>query len=309
MSGDGRGGEAPADARPGAAAAGRGRGVLLALLSAAGFSTLGLLAKLVYAEGFSPSQALAWRFLIAAAFLWVWVLAGRRPLPKPALPVLLLGLFGFVPQAGLYFATVRILDPGITSLLLYLYPSFVVLIGLLFLRRRPGPARLAALGLALAGSALTFWKRGEYPALGLGLGVLVAVAYAAYLVVGERVLGRADPVAATALVMTVAAFAYWAIALAEGAPRLPSSPRAVLGVVGIALLATVLPITTLFASMRLIGAADASLVSTVEPVLTVALSAVFLGEGLGIARIAGGACILAAVLVIDLAPRLGRKAG
>jgi len=291
----------------------RGRGALLALASAAGFSTLGLFAKLIYAEGFSAPQTLAWRFTIAAAALWAWIgLASRNaslrrpPLGKRLVPVALLGILGFAPQAGLYFLTLRYLDPGITSLLLYLYPSFVILLSLVLYRKRPGRVQVLSLCLSLAGCAITFFKPGSYPITGLALGLVVAVAYGAYLVAGDRVLEGVDPVRATALIMVEAAVAYWIAAAATGPIRFPATATTILGVLGIAFFATVLPITTLFASMRAIGASDASLFSTVEPLLTVALSAIFLGERLAPAQAAGGALILAAVAVLRFAP--GAKA-
>jgi len=287
----------------------RGRGILLALLSATGFSTLGLFAKLIYGEGFSVPGALAWRFTAASLFLWAFVFVTKRALPKPLWPVILLGFLGFAPQAGLYFVTVSILDPGIAGLLLYLYPSFVVIIGLVVFRKRPGWIRTAALLLSLAGCLLTFWKAGNYPPLGIAMGVITAVFYAAYLVVGDRTLKEVDPIAATALIMTAAALVYWSIALGTGSAKLPSSPVSVVGILGVALVATVLPVTTLFASMRIIGAADTSLVSTLEPVLTIGLSSLLIGEKFGPPQLAGGALIVVAVLLIDLAPRLaGRKA-
>ena len=85
------------------------------------------------------------------------------------------------------------------------------------------------------------------------------------------------------------------------------------GLACIALLATVIPIVTLFASMGLIGAADTSLVSTLEPVLTITLSAIFLGERLGTAQLAGAVLVLSAVLILALSerkkpPRAGAQA-
>jgi drug/metabolite transporter (DMT)-like permease len=283
----------------GAPAERRGRGILLALVSAASFSTLGLFAKLIYGEGFSVPQALAWRFTVAAAFLWILAAATGRRAPRAKLvPVLLLGFVGFSPQAGLYFLTVRILDPGITSLLLYLYPSFVILLSILFLRRRPNRVQVLSLLLSLSGCALTFFKPGAYPLLGLGLGALVALTYAAYLIASERVLEGVDPMIATALVMLAASIAYWVLAAATGTVKVPRSPASIAGILGVGIFATVLPITTLFGSIKLIGASDASLVSTLEPLLTLGLSAIILGERLGPAQAAGGAFILAAILAL-----------
>lgn len=282
----------------------RGRGVGLALLSATGFSTLGLFARLIYSEGFSLQAALAWRFTTAALVLWIVVLATGRRLPRPVWPVVALGFLGFAPQAGLYFATVRILDPGIAGLLLYLYPSFVVIIGLVVLRRRPGWLRALAVLLSLAGCFITFWKAGSYPLAGIILGLIMAIVYASYLVVGERILAEVDPIMSTAIMMSCAALVYWVACLLTGESRLPVTPRAIGGIVGVAFVATIIPVTTLLASMRIIGAADASLVSTLEPVLTIIWSSILIGERFGPAQVFGGSLILLAVIAIDLAPKL-----
>lgn len=281
----------------------RGRGISLALLSAVGFSTLGLFAKLIYSEGLSVVQTLAWRFTFAALILLALVILGRRPLPPRPGKVLLLGLLGFVPQAGLYFLTLSYLDPGITSLLLYTYPSFVLLLGLLLWRRKPRKVQVLALLLSLAGCVIAFWRRGSYPLPGLLLGLAVGFTYGAYLLASEKVLVGCDPISSTALVMLVAAIVYWIVTLAMGQFRLPTSPLALLGLGGLSLVATVLPIAALFASIGILGAADASLVSTLEPVLTVLLSALIIGERLGLSQLAGGGLIVAAVLVLGFSER------
>lgn len=282
-----------------------GIGVLLALLSASCFSTLGLFAKLIYSEGFSTPQALAWRFTGAAVILWGWVLVKDRRFPsfRENFPVLVLGILGFAPQAGLYFATLRFLDPGITSLLLYLYPSFVVLFSAVFLKRIPTRAQIGALGLSLVGCVVTFFRAGRYPAVGIALGVLVAVTYGAYLVVGERVLKDRSPVRSTAFLITGAACVYWLLVGITGSFKAPREPLSCLGLVGVSLVATVLPIVTLFASMQRIGASNASLISTVEPLVTILLSAFILGERLGPAQLTGGALIVGAVVLIQAGTR------
>jgi len=295
----------------------RGRGVGLALLSALGFSTLGIFATTLYSAGFSVPQTLAWRFTIASAFLWA-AIAARRALRRDAAAagartagrgrrlalLLLLALFGFTPQAGLFFLTVKLLAPGITSLLLYLYPAFVLLLMAIFMRKRPTRGQLAALVLSFAGCLVTFIAPGAYPLGGLLLGVLVAVSYGAYLVAGEKILAGYDPIFATAVIMTVACAVYWGIVAVSGIPvRAPGTFAEWGGVAGIALMATVLPITTLFAAIKRLGAADVSLVSTIEPVCTVLLSAVLLGERLTMNRIAGGLLIVGGVVALQ---RLGR---
>lgn len=274
----------------------------MALLSAASFSTLGLFAKLIYAEGFSVPQTLAWRFTVAATVLWAITIARgswRRPLREYRV-AFLLGLLGFSPQAGMFFMTVRYLDPGLTALLLYLYPSFVVIFGVLFMGVVPRRAQVLAVILSLIGCAMTLWTRGSYPLIGYFWGVAVAILYAVYLVAGEKIVSRLDPLFATTNLMTAAALVYWTITFSTGTVSVPSSSIAILGILGLGTLASVVPILTLFASIRRIGAADTSLVSTVEPLFTIILSALLLGERLTGMQLSGGAVILGAVLVLNL---------
>ena len=245
-------------------------------------------------------ETLAWRFTFSALILMSVVLIGRRPLPKRLGPVVLLGFLGFAPQAGIYFLTLSFLDPGITSLLLYTYPSFVVILGFILWRRRPAKRQLLALALSLSGCVVAFWRQGNYPLVGVLLGLAVGFTYAAYLVASERVLAEVDSIVATAVLMCASAIVYWIVAFASspGGPKAPQGFETIGWLLGLSVVATVVPIVCILAAVRKIGAADASLVSTLEPVLTIALSAAFIGERFGPAQIAGGALILAAVLLL-----------
>ena len=286
----------------------RSKGIGLAVISAVSFSTLGLFAKLAYSQGMAPAQALAWRFSLAATVLWI-VLASRRSLDRPWKEyrrVLLLGALGFAPQAGLYFMAVKYLDPGLASLLLYLYPSFVIGLSYLFLSRKPKAKQLVALLLSSLGCVLTLWTRGSYPLIGYVFGLAVAISYAAYLLVGERIIVGLDPIFITANLMSVSALIYWVVTLATGAFMLPTAPLALAGVAGLAFCGSILPIVTLFAAIRLIGSSDTSLVSTIEPLCTVALSALFFGERLSTLQMTGGFFVLSGVLILKL--RIRRKA-
>jgi len=293
------------------AAPSRATGVALAVVSAVTFSTLGLFAKLAYSQGMAPAQALAWRFSLAAVILWCILLrrGGHRRPWRQYRSALLLGAFGFAPQAGLFFVTVKFIDPGLASLLLYLYPAFVVAVWFLFFGRKPRREQVAALVLSGAGCVLTLWTRGSYPLVGYLLGLSVAISYAGYLVVGERVTVGIDSTFLTANLMTVSALIYWVVTLASGSFFLPTSIAAIAGVVGIAVVGSVIPIVTLFASIRIIGSSDASLVSTIEPLFTVSLSALLLGERLTPLQLGGGALILLGVLLLNLRKREAKPAG
>lgn len=281
-------------------------GFFLALFSALSFSTLGLFAKSLFGAGIAVEAVLSWRFIIAASVLWIMVLARRkrtqqRPAAAKIRQLIVLGFLGFAPQAGLFFLTVKILDPGITSLLLYLYPAFVFVIGALFRHEKARRVQVAALVLSLCGSVLTFWNEGNYPLAGILLGVAVAAAYAIYLVWSERILEGVDPIFATAVIISTAVVVYVGFAALRGTFVLLSWPRQVLLAGGVGIMATVVPIITLFMAMQRIGARDTSLISTIEPVCTNILSMLLLHEVMTGRRVAGGILILGGVLLLQRA--------
>ena len=128
-------------------------GLLLCLLSAAGFAAMPIFARQAYATGIELTPLLALRFVMAAAMLWALVLLRRRPLGSPRGLALgaALGFGGYALQAGLYFGAIQRIDVGLASLLLYAYPSLVTLAAFALRRESPTRRKLGALALASGG--------------------------------------------------------------------------------------------------------------------------------------------------------------
>ncbi len=287
-------------------------GLALAAVSALSFSTLGIFASKLYAEGLSIQQTLAWRFSIASMILWTMLLirksSSRFVAPRPRFPkILAIALIGFTPQAGLYFIAVRLLDPGMASMILYLYPGFVLVLAALILHRKPSRRQILALAASLSGCAIIFYQPGRYPLAGLLVAVAVALTYAGYLLWCEKALAGVDSLFSTAFIMSTAAMVYWIWVIAGGGGVVvPVRGPVWLYIAGIAVFSTVIPIMTLFEAMKRIGASETSLVSTIEPLATVALSALFLGQTLRPLHMAGGIFIIAGVVILRL-PSLSRR--
>jgi drug/metabolite transporter (DMT)-like permease len=277
-------------------------GVLLALVSAVSFASLGIFVKFLYASGFSPLAALSWRFILSGSVLWVWYFAfrGFRVERKKFVPVLLLGVFGFSAQAGLFFGAVRYLDVSLAALLLYLYPAFVVLFGRMFHKKEATRAQLFAVVVSLLGGALALRPTGaQVSAMGVAFGLGCALWYSNYLLVSERILKNVDAFLATASLSLGAALVFSGILAVRGEFVVPHSREQWLLIGGVALVATVLPIVTLFAAIRRIGAARASLVSSFEIVPTVVAGALLLGDKLHWVQWMGAVFIVVAVVLIQ----------
>ncbi len=268
-------------------------GIALIVVSACAFGAMAIFARFAYASGANVTGVLAARFAIAGLVLAVVMLAtGRRwPRGRPLAVAVGMGAVGYVGQALCFFSALNHASAGLVALLLYAYPTLVVLLSAAFLGERLTAARLALLAASFAGLALMLGG-GQGTAAGIALALGAAAFYSVYILVGARELARVDALASTTVVcLSAAVVLSFSAFVAE--PRFPGVAWGWAAVVAIALVSTVAAILAFFAGLKRVGPAVASIVSTLEPVVTVALAWFVLGESLTGLQLAGGAVVLA----------------
>jgi drug/metabolite transporter (DMT)-like permease len=292
----------------------RSPGTILCLGSGAAFGAMAVFGKLAYGEGATVGTLLAVRFALAAALFWALVLAGgaaaeiRALRPRDVGAGLSLGAGGYAIQAGCYFAALERIDASLLSLLLYTFPAIVAAAAVALGRERLDGRRLAALGLASGGLALVVAGAGAgaLDPLGAALGVGAAVVYSTYILVSDGIVGRMRPQVLSALVCTGAA-----ASLTVGSALLGDFRPGDLTAAGwgwlacLAVVSTVAAISLFFAGLERVGPTTASILATVEPLVTVVLAFLVFGETLGVVQVAGGALVLAAVLALQAATACG----
>jgi drug/metabolite transporter (DMT)-like permease len=307
-------------------------GIALVLVSACAFGSGALFGKPAYATGIDWLVLSSWRFLLGALASWIFVLAvpaerealrklGRRAL----LASIALGLL-YLGNSGTYYAGLETVDASLAALIVYIYPALVAVLTLRVGQPLEGSRAWAALGLALVGVVLAVGgidPNASPPLSGLVLIVASPVIYSVWIVLAARLSGERRTMdaratregsvgeaiaAASAVMMTATATGYWIIALGVGRPVLPVQIPAAAwpNLLGIGIVATFIAIQTFYAGTRRIGAAQASLVSTVEPIWTISMAALLLGESLGPIQLAGGALILAGVVLSQTGPSASR---
>jgi len=292
-------------------------GALLCLLSAAAFATLGVFGKLASEAGANVASTLLVRFALAGlVFAAVLRLSGRwaalRGLPRRVVLIGLgLGAFGYSLQSGLFFAAIERLDVSMVALLLYTYPAFVTLAAIALGRVAPSPRAGVALTVASAGLVLVLLAGGggDFELVGALLALGASLTYTTYIIVSDSVIEAIDPLALALLVLTGASASFTVVGLGTGSLDLALSGEAWLWLALIALVSTVVAVSCFFAGLRRVGPSEAAILSTFEPPVTVVLAFLVLGERLTALQLAGGALVLAAVVVLQLparraAPRL-----
>ena len=274
-------------------------GVFYIAASALCFGSMPIFARAAYAAGADPGTLLLLRFSIAAAIMWVVFAVRRARLPRGrALAALVaMGGVGYAGQAFCYFTALTLASAGLTALLLYLYPALVAILSRVVFRHPLSAVQAGAIAMALAGTALTIGRLGDGRPLGIFFALLAAFIYAVYIMTGSRLPRGVGSTASTAIVTSSAAVVYGAVAAVHGV-RLPSGASGWLAILAIAVLGTVVAIAFFLAGLSRLGPVRASTYSTLEPAFTLVLAALLLGEGVTVLRVAGGALILAAVVIL-----------
>ena len=278
-------------------------GALACVASAVAFGLLAVFAKLAYGEGVGLEALLLVRFGAAGALLLA-VAAGSGRLrglrPRVVVGGLAMGAIGYAAQSGLYLAALGRVEASQVALLFCGYPLLVMVAAVITRRESPSRRRGAALVLALVGVGLVLGgaPAGDVDLLGAACAIGSAVVYTVYILVGDRVAAP-DPVAFAALVCCGAfgTFATWTSV--HGAPDLGFGRGGWLWLGLIALVSTVAAIVLFFAGLSRVGPTAAALLSTVEPVVTVAGAALVFAEVLTLQQALGGVLVLGTVLLVQ----------
>lgn len=273
-------------------------GILLIAISAASFGTLAIFGRFLYADGMDTFTMLFLRFGFAALLMSFILILRKEPFPRGLVLVQLIGMgaLGYVGQSFSYLSAIRYASAGLVALLLYLYPMFVFVLSVIVLREKVSWLKILALILALTGTALTVDPAGGQ-LNGILLAISAALIYSVYIIVGTGVMKHVTPVQSS-LVIFASASAVYGILMAVNGAHLPSTNSGWINMVGIVLVATVIPVATFLAGLERIGPTRAAMLSTLEPVVTVLLAAWIFNEKLGSIVMLGGGLILTAVILL-----------
>jgi drug/metabolite transporter (DMT)-like permease len=290
-------------------------GVVFALVAAIGFSAKAIFVKLAYRDVSVDAitflvlrMAFSVPFFIGVA-LWFRY---RRAAPLSGhdrLLVLGLGLLGYYLSSLFDFMGLEYITAGLERLILFLYPTFTVILTALIYRRPIGRSMLAAMALCYIGIVLVFVheagvKQGGNLVLGASLVFAATLTYSSYLVGAGHAIARIGATRFTAYAMIVAsaaAFVQFALTRHLAALEVPAHVYALS--IGVALFSTVLPAFALGWAIRHIGSGSASLIGAIGPVSTIYMAYLFLGESLSLIQLFGSALVLGGVLIVSLNSR------
>jgi len=290
----------------------RAWGIAFAVAGTLAFSLRPILIKLSYAAApVSPITLLFLRMVLSLPFFVAvgWWLRNEQPrlTPRDWAAVAGLGFIGYYGASFLDFIGLQYVGAGVGRLILFLYPTLVLLISLFFLHKKPTRRQIGALFLTYAGMALVVSRQvhggaeGRLFAFGAALVFASALLYAIYLVAGGELIKRVGSMRFTAysmMVATVPAVVQFFILEPTSALQLPASIW-IYSIV-LATFSTVLPLFLQAEALRRIGATEFGLIGALGPVSVAVTSAVGLDEPFTWVQAVGGALVIVGVLLVSL---------
>ncbi len=300
-------------------------GRLYAILSAAGFSLKAVFVKLGYAAG--PVDALTLLTLrmgfALPLFAWlVWLSRDERQAPLDRMDViriLLLGMLGYYLSSLFDFYGLEYISAGLERLILYLYPTLVLVFQAVASRRRPSLRIMQAMAICYLGLGIAFihdvslTAHGAQVMTGSAWVFASAVTYALYYLGTGAMVNRLGSMRLAGLAGSASSILVLAHYLLCGTPaKLATLPSAVwLHAALMALLSTALPVYWMALAIQRMGAVQAAAVGSLGPVLTVFASWALLGEPLSAFQLAGLALVMFGVsrLKPGLAPAKAEAGG
>lgn len=291
-------------------------GRLYAVLAAAGFSMKAVFVKLAYAA--APVDALtllAMRMGFALPlFLWLIlrtnVETASRLSASDGVRVLMLGCVGYYLSSLFDFYGLTYITAGLERMILYLYPTLVLLLQAWLMRQPPGKHAWQAMGICYAGLAIAFAHdlhqsgQGADVAVGAAWVFASAVTYAMYYHGTGSMVGRIGSTRLAGLAGSASAVLVLAHFLLFGQPQsLASLPAAVWGnALLMAVFSTVLPVWWLSLAIQRLGTGQAAAIGTMGPVMTVFAAWLLLGEPMSLLQLGGLAFVMFGVTRLKAKP-------
>ncbi|WP_025209736.1 DMT family transporter [Hippea sp. KM1] len=279
------------------------KGSLFSVLSAASFASLVVLVKIGYNSGLSTLNMLLLRFGFAVLLMGGFFFIFKRNLLKAEKSTLKKAFFTgsilYTAQAFSFFSGVKYTSPNVVELVLYLYPAAVSILSHFFFKDKLNLFKLFYIAVILSGFGFIFQEAfySKLNLLGILFSVLAMSIYSFYLISIEFFVRDENAITFSFYTIVFAFLSFFVINLFTGLPQLNANRLFIGALLG--LIPTFMAIMFLFMAIENIGSALTSVFSSIEPLITIALSYIALGITLTENQLIGGALIIIGVFLAN----------
>lgn len=280
------------------------------------FSTKAVFVRYMYQYGVDSLTILMLRYWFSApvyVIMLIYHLPSRRVSIRYLGLVSMFAIFGYYLASYFDFVGLQYISAGLERIVLFIYPTIVLLILRIVFKTRVTRMQIYAVILAYAGLVIALSTnirlQGRETLIGVGFVLLCTITYAIYLVGSERLIPLSNPLFFTAFAMlciTVAASVHFMLVNANNSANASHAiaqlfflerPVYLLGII-IAVVSTILPSFFISMAIHRIGSASVSIIGSVGPFATIMLAYILLGESVYFTQIIGAILVIIAVMLI-----------
>jgi drug/metabolite transporter (DMT)-like permease len=282
------------------------KATLLVALSGILYGFMGYLGTKLLQEHLTVSSMLFWRFMVAG--IWIVLMfpfikkttyhpvEGRAKLIK----MILFGSLAYSGTSGFYFISSHYLGTGLAMVIFFSYPVFVVLFSWFLTNWKMNRYALGSLFAIILGVILLKGHGAHALNLtGLFFGFLSSLTYGLYMYGGRHNSKKMDTSWLTFLICLGNSAVFFVLCLATKTFSVPSTFHAWIYVIALGIFATALPIQLLLMGLKHINPVKASILSVLEPVVTLLIGFLFLAETMSTSQFVGVLIVLIGALLIQ----------
>lgn len=279
-------------------------------LSAILYGFLGYLGTAILHDQIPITTMLFWRFFIAGCWMLLFVIKRSKkiqPISKNVLlGMFLLGAFSYSGSSEFYFIATQYTGTGLAMVIFFSYPVIVALLSWIMQRHRLNRVTLTTLGLMIIGLYLLKGST-SHPIhiIGILFAMLAALFYALYVVGSKRFsLVTIDSNILTMTVCFGSASLFLILALVAHNFVFPTSLQNALYFLALGIFATAIPIQLMLEGLKYVTPMRASIISVLEPIVTMVVGIILLNESLTHLQIVGVFIVLGSALLVQFQKEL-----
>ncbi|MBV1757445.1 MAG: DMT family transporter [Dethiosulfatibacter sp.] len=278
------------------------KGVILVLISTISFGLMPVFVVFAYESGIETSTLLLLRFIFSTVFFFTYVFKKYKIIQidaKALFSFFILGGICYTMQSRFYFSSLRYISPALATLFLYTYPAIVSVFSAFIDKERLTGKVILSLLISLSGILLivgTSW--GNINVIGILFSSGASLVYSFYIVYSSRVIKKTPAIVASAYIALFSTIGTFVLGTFSGGFNFSFTASAWLPIAGLALVSTVIAISSFLKGMEYLGPTKTSIISLTEAVFTVLFSVIFLHDFLTPYQIMGGAAVLLGAYII-----------
>lgn len=278
-------------------------GVLYIVISSFCFGVIPILAKLAYEHGSNTYSVLSLRFLIAAVIVFFYIIKNKVSMRlsfHQAILIIILGVFGYSGTVLCLFYSYKYISAGIATMLSYTYPTIVTILSSIIYKEKVHLRKIVSLFMAILGMVIIiFASKISFNIKGILLAMGGAFCYSIYVVgVSSSKIRDVNNYLITFYISVISFLTASFLGISTKGLNFHFSYYSLVCVILLAFISTVLALTLFLKGVKIIGPSNASILNTLEPIVSLILGILILKESITVGIVVGSIFVVASAVIL-----------